>query len=330
MINCARRAALRGISQRVFSPCRGMVDIAQKERGEEAAYIHRKELERAEQAQLRKSMEEILSRKDGDEQKTKLKEIIDKQTKTEDLGIMQRLGLTDWTIAVPAGLVFGVPLLSFQVIELNTFFFVAGSFALFWHAARLVYIPLYDEIVQHDTEKALAHVGQAEDAAYKSLNDTIESLENLTGVKENFQTVFELEDEVSKAAVEAFRLKDQATINEAFTRKLEQLASLEQNASLTLRNDMIETVKSTARQTFNSDKKQKDAALASAISALQSGKRGKDVVADVFTKAIADYKNTADKADSNVSKIMAKFEADIEGIVQPPEVHFAGFAKDKH
>ena len=76
MINCARRAALRGISQRVFAPCRGMVDIAQKERGEEAAYIHRKEHERAEQAQLRKSMEEILSRKDGDEQKTKLKEII--------------------------------------------------------------------------------------------------------------------------------------------------------------------------------------------------------------------------------------------------------------
>lgn len=243
---------------------------------------------------------------------------------------MQRLGLTDWTVAIPAGFVLGVPLLSFQVIELNTFFFVAGSFALFWHAARLVYIPLYDEIVQHDTEKAMAHVGQAEDAAYKSLNETISSLERYTSVKENFETLFELEDDVAKVAAEALRMKDQALINEAFTRKLDMLASLEANASNTLQNDMIATVKATARKTFETDKKQKEAALASAIAALQTGKRGKDVVAEVFTKAIADYKNTADKPDSNVAKIMAKFEAEIESIVQPPQVQFAGLGKDKH
>lgn len=76
MIHCARRAALRGISQRVFAPCRTMVDMVQKEQGEEAAYIHRKEYERAEQAKLRKSMEEILARADSDAEKMKLKAII--------------------------------------------------------------------------------------------------------------------------------------------------------------------------------------------------------------------------------------------------------------
>lgn len=305
--------------------------INKKEMGEEAVYIKRIEHERAEKAAaLKASVEEILSREDHDEKKQDLLKAVGAENK-EDEGILQSLGLTDWRIALPLALTFGGPMIQHEVIIIDGKFYILATFTMFFHAFGAIFVPLYNEMFGGEADRVAKLYSDAEASSMNDLNNTIEENERMLLVKDNMKSVFALRDDLYQAQAEALNKAAQHEVRAAYVQKLDALLSLEEAASVAIRQDMISSVKAEVAQVVATDKKVKEGALAEAIAALSGGKRGSDVVGNVFKASIQNYKTRSAEPTSSTSQIMAKLQKDADEICQAPATSTsAGNVYDTH
>jgi len=303
---------------------RHMVDLATKEQGEEVSYIRRQEHER--KARLRAQMEEILAREQHDEEHQALVNVIEsKKTKVDskDVGILQYLGLDDWKWALPVSISLASPMIAHEVIVVDYKFYLVGAFCMMWHAYDMVVLPIYLEKTSWIGEYIANFWKDVDDKAVAEINDAIDSSEGFVDAKDVFKDMFTGIDEVAAAQATALNLTHQNDLHRAIQKKLDALASLNEATNAAIRTDMMQTVKSEAFNVVSTDRKVKDAALSQAIATLAAGpkgKRGKDVVGEVYAKAIADYRAGLSAKDHKVHNITAKLEADIAEIVKAPAV----------
>ena len=97
--------------------------INTKERGEEAVYFQRED-ERL-KADLKKKMDEILQLHDSHEQKVDLVKLLGvKKEEDKDQSLISKLGLDDWKMAVPLGMLVAIPALANEVSVFNCIFIV--------------------------------------------------------------------------------------------------------------------------------------------------------------------------------------------------------------
>ena len=94
-------------------------NLNNKERGEEAMYFQRED-ERL-KAEMKRKMEEILKLHDSDEAKQDLVNLLSSKKKGEevdkDASLVSKLGLDDWKLAVPVGILLAIPALANEVNE---------------------------------------------------------------------------------------------------------------------------------------------------------------------------------------------------------------------
>jgi hypothetical protein len=157
----------------------------------------------------------------------------------------------------------------------------------------------------------------------EEINVSIKTNEEFLDVKESFQGIFQLTDDIAKTQAEALNLQTRNNLHSSIVRKLDALVALNESTVATIRADMVSAVKEDSMKVLTTDRKVKDQILAQAISALAAGtkgKRGKDIVGEVFAQSVAKYRTSSTSKDHNVARIAAQLEKDIEDIVKAPEV----------
>lgn len=300
---------------------RSVVDFTAREKGEETTYIRRVENER--KKVLQEKMDEILDREHHDEEKQALVKLLDsKEVKVDprEVGTLQYLGFDDWRWAVPSACIVGVPLIMQDVLVIDYKMYLVGVFALMWHTYDAALYPIWAEKSNWVSEYIRDSWALFDKQAMAEINNNIKVDQEVLDAREVMQDVFTSVDQVTVAQATAFNLANQNNFQRALQKKLDALASLNEATSVAIRNDMISTVKSESQKTLLNDRKVKDAALAQAIATLAGGKRGKDVVGEVYLKSIADYRAGLANKDHKVHGITAKLEAEIAEIVKAPEV----------
>lgn len=271
-------------------------------------------------------MEAILAREHHDEEKQALVTMLESSEKKQDpreVGILQYLGFDDWRWALPVSLVVGVPMLIHEVIVIDYKFYVVGVFCLMWHTYDYAVLPMWTDKTAWIGEHLRNFWVDVDNAAAKEIESNIKMTESFLDAQDVMKDIFQSIDNVTVAQATAFNLTNQNNFHRAIQKKLDALASLNEATNAAIRQDMLSTVKSEAIKVVNTDKRVKDAALAQAIATLAGGpqgKRGKDVVGEVYAKAVSDYRaGLADKSHK-VHEISKKLEAEIAEIVKAPEL----------
>eukprot|EP00349_Pseudokeronopsis_sp_Brazil_P001054 CAMPEP_0202963030 /NCGR_PEP_ID=MMETSP1396-20130829/7032_1 /ASSEMBLY_ACC=CAM_ASM_000872 /TAXON_ID= /ORGANISM="Pseudokeronopsis sp., Strain Brazil" /LENGTH=333 /DNA_ID=CAMNT_0049683935 /DNA_START=39 /DNA_END=1040 /DNA_ORIENTATION=- len=320
--------AVRNIARATKVSARSMSTILEgKERAEETRYI--KAMEAARDAELRQNLEKILALEDGHEKKQELQELL-AGTEEKKSGLAL---LTDWKIAVPLGILVGIPGIMNDVIMIDAETMLAATFALFCSTVYTQLGPVisrhFDEqrqvaakkfdglekVFTHQAERLIAHNEIRLDAVelYKEHNELIDDMATVEAQMRNTRAEYEYRD--------------------AYMQKLDALHVLEENAVAAIRSRTISTVKNEVVQLFTHDKKAKENALNAAIAVLsqgEGGKRGKDVVGEAFSAALASYKEKALSSDDKKDPILTKLEKDVEALICAPELYFQNDTKNVH
>lgn len=299
-----------------------MSTFEKKEHGEETNYIRRKESERA--AALKANVDAILSREDSDKHKQALLGLVDdsKTVNTREVGILQYLGLDDWKVAVPVALCFAPPLIHHQVIIVDYKFYLVGAFCVMWHAYDAVIMPIWAEKTDWIQSDINSFWKKVDAIAVEEIDESIRSNEEFVQSKELFQDIFNAVDAISTTQAVALNKANQNNVHRAVQKKLDALVSLNEATNAAIRADMIESVKTEVAKNLASTKV-KENALNQAIANLAAGTkgvRGKDVVGEEYSKAIAAYKAGLSSKTHRVHNITAKLEAEIAEIVKPIQV----------
>lgn len=311
------------------------VTLQDRERGEEASYIRRQEHDAHDRA-VRAKLEEILKRGDDDADKHALNEVMSKHVpkKDEEVGWIKYYSLDDWRYALPAGLCIGAPAVMHGVVVVDGYFYYLCIFTAMLHAWGSVAVPIWNEKMADTYQYMEELVGKADKKIAMDIDQNIKTNENFVEVKETFQDMFNLTDNVAQVQAEALNKASMNKYEADITRKLEALNALNEGVSASIRVNMLDSVKDEVSSVIQNDSAVKEAALSSAIAALAAGpkgKRGKDVVGEVFKKAISNYQTKASAKDSFISKAGEKLDADIAAIVEAPEhIKVAGNVYETH
>jgi hypothetical protein len=196
-------------------------------------------------------------------------------------------------------------------------------FAMTWHLYDKVVMPTWVEKSEYVYTFMNSFWKNMDDNISSEINQSIKTNEDFLDVKESFQNIFALTDDIAKTQAEALNFETKNEFHAAIIRKLDALVALNESTTATIRADMVSTVKQEAMKTLKDDRKVKDAILNQAIQSLAagtSGKRGKDIVGDIFAQSVAKYRTSASSKDHPINKIAAQLEKDIEDIVKAPEV----------
>jgi Mg2+ and Co2+ transporter CorA len=178
----------------------------------------------------------------------------------------------------------------------------------------------YTKEVQDDLKKA-------DDMALASIHQAIEETEMTLSLKEDYQNLYHLTDEMAKAEAEALTQAEEHKYREAIVKKLDSLYALEEAASSAVRSRMVNTVKADVVKTFSQDKKAKESALNQAIAILAAGegaKIGKDVVGEAFVSAVSNYRSAYSKLSPDQDEILVQLQKDMAAVAQAPVVEAKG------
>jgi hypothetical protein len=196
-------------------------------------------------------------------------------------------------------------------------------FAMTWHVYDSVIMPIWNEKTEWVHKFLNSFWKDMDNKVAEEINVSIKTNEEFLDVKESFQGIFQLTDDIAKTQAEALNLQTRNNLHSSIVRKLDALVALNESTVATIRADMVSAVKEDSMKVLTTDRKVKDQILAQAISALAAGtkgKRGKDIVGEVFAQSVAKYRTSSTSKDHNVARIAAQLEKDIEDIVKAPEV----------
>ena len=209
-----------------------------------------------------------------------------------------------------------------QVIIVDYKFYLVGAFCVMWHAYDAVIMPIWAENTDWIQEDITNFWKKVDAQAIEEIDSSIKSNEDFVVSKELFQDMFNAVDAVSETRAVAMNKATANDYHRAVQKKLDALVSLNEATSAAIRTDMIDSVKAEVTKNLSSSSV-KDNALSQAIANLAAGAkspRGKDVVGEEYSKAIASYKAGLASKDHRVHNITAKLETEIAEICKPIEV----------
>lgn len=198
--------------------------------------------------------------------------------------------------------------------------YLVAVFAMMWHAYGATLLPIWSEKSDWVGEYVRDAWATFDKDAVQQLNQDIKVNEEFLQSRAVFQDIFASVDDVAVAQASALNLENKNEFHRAIQKKLDALAALNESTTSHIRNDMIETVKADVAEALMNDADVQNDALDNAIDALYQGKRGRDVVGEVYLNAIANYRNSLSQPNHPVHAIAQHMEAEIADIVEPPQV----------
>jgi len=297
------------------------IDLSKKEQGEETIYIRK--MEAARKQLLEEKMAEILERHHSDEEHQALVNLLDKKEKKVDpreVGMLQYLGFDDWRWAFPCAAVIGVPMVTLDVLVIDYKMYLVAVFAMMWHAYGATLLPIWSEKSDWVGEYVRDAWSTFDKDAVQQLNQDIKVNEEFLQSRAVFEDIFASVDDVAVAQAAALNLENKNEFHRAIQKKLDALAALNESTTSNIRQDMIETVKSEVAQSLYTDASVQEDALDMAIEALYQGRRGRDVVGEVYLGAISNYRDSLAQPNHPVHAIAEHMQAEIADIVEAPQV----------
>eukprot|EP01041_Mallomonas_annulata_P005717 gene5717-11542_t len=308
-----------------------MSSLVQKQKGEEDAYFRRED--EARKSALRAKFEKILGSDDKDLDKLEMLEILSvvkfltffeilahADEKVEPT-LISKYGLNDWKIALPIGLLVGIPIISNEVLIINEESLLLACFMLFcgtlYNATASTVSNYCDEVRTKETKLFQA----ADEFLLRDLTEAVKANQKCLGMETAVTDIYTLTDNLSVAQADLLNSMEQHKLRDAIAKKLGSLVAIEESASAAIRARMVAKVRADVVSTFTNDKKSKENALAQAISVLtagSSGTLGKDVVGEVFKSALVDYRTAYSKLPAGGDEILVQLEKDVAAVASLP------------
>jgi hypothetical protein len=287
--------------------------LADKERGEEAAYFAKQDADA--KAALRISVEDILAKDDSDSTKQELVDFIESKKSKEGLNLM------DWKMALPVSLIVGIPAFGHDIIVLDAESQLLAVFILFCSTVYTQAGGMIHSSLQENTKNIMKQLEAVDEAQLTDLKSEIEVNKKLLNLEKDVTLLHGVMDDLAVAHAEAMNYEEKHKFRGTIQSKLDNLVALEEQASQAFRTRMLDDVKDTVLKTFTDDKKAKDSALDAAIKVLAGGEgtpMGKDVVGTEFGKALKSYRDTYSKVKPSDDPILVQLEKDIAAVTVIP------------
>ncbi|KAJ1389255.1 hypothetical protein B484DRAFT_459702 [Ochromonadaceae sp. CCMP2298] len=166
-----------------------------------------------------------------------------------------------------------------------------------------------------------------DDAMLTQIHTAIAADTMVLSLDEDFKQYCTLTDQLAIAQADVLNHKEVHMYRDAIVKKLDSLHALEEGAVNAIKRRMMAKVKADVVDTFTNDKKVKEMALARAIEVLASGakgKMGKDIVGEVFSKALSSYKEAYGKQAPGTDPILMQLEKDMAAVATAPLVEAKG------
>ena len=170
-------------------------------------------------------------------------------------------------------------------------------------------------------KEELAKFQAVDDFLLKDLTEAVKANEKCLALESTVKDIYSLTDSLAVAQADLLNNMEQHKLRDAVAKKLESLVAVEEAASAAIRTRMLSKIREEVTASFASDKKSKEAALNQAIAVLTAGvdgKLGKDVVGDVFKKAVSSYRDSYAKQPAGSDEILIQLEKDVAEIIKLP------------
>lgn len=200
-------------------------------------------------------------------------------------------------------------------------------FVLFCSTVYTQVGPLVAKTFEQYTKEVEKDMKAVDDAVLTQINAAIDTNEKNLSLKEDYESIFRLKDDLAAAKAEALNLAEEHKYREAIISKLDSLYALEEAAAAAVRNRMVKEVHADVVKTFVNDKKAKESALQQAIAVLVSGegsKIGKDVVGEVFVSALSNYRANYSKLSPDQDEILVNLQKEMAAVTSAPVVDAKG------
>mmetsp|Transcript_104417 Transcript_104417/g.225320 ORF Transcript_104417/g.225320 Transcript_104417/m.225320 type:complete len:347 (+) Transcript_104417:79-1119(+) len=302
------------------------VNFDAKERGEEAIYFQHEDARL--KAAMRERLEKIMALEEDHEDKKALESLLAKEAAPKadpNESFISKIGLNDWRMALPVGALVAIPALAHEVIQIGPEAQLAAMFVLFVGTVHKQAGPVMSKFFDDYSADIAKKLKQVDEGMLVEVNQSIDEHKQLLGLNDDLTKIMALRDDLAIVQADVLNHQEQHKFRDSIARKLDSLVAIEESASAAIRARMISKVKADVISQFETDAKVKEAALNSAVAVLAAGvgaKRGKDVVGDVFTKSIANYRTEYQKTKPENDPIIVQFEKDVAAVVQAPEVSF--------
>ncbi len=247
--------------------------------------------------------------------------------KKEDQGLLAKWGLNDWKFAIPVGMLVGIPALSNEVIILDAEMQLSACFILFCSTMYTQVGPMLSKTLDEYSNNVHNELKSLDKAVQSQIRNSINANEQALSLTEDFKQLYSLTDSLATTQADVLNKQEEHKYREAIVKKLDSLYALEEAASSAIRQRTVNAVKADVISTFTNDKKAKEDALNQAIAVLSAGagaKLGKDVVGEVFSASLSNYKANYAKQPAGSDEILAQLEKDIAAIAQAPVVDGKG------
>ncbi|RYG59257.1 hypothetical protein EON64_20430, partial [archaeon] len=132
---------------------------------------------------------------------------------------------------------------------------LAACFILFCSTMYTQVGPMIGKALDDYSAEVAMDLKKADEAAFEQVHQAIRENEKVLSLKEDYQSLYHLTDNMAAAHAEALSLAEEHKYREAIVKKLDSLHALEEAASAAIRSRMVGQVKAEVVKTFATDKK---------------------------------------------------------------------------
>jgi len=162
---------------------------------------------------------------------------------------------------------------------------------------------------------------------YDQIKAGIDANTEALTAKDELSAIFQLQHDLKLAEAEVLTSLEAHKFRESVVAKLDALQALEDAAVREIRGKLVSKVQSDVLDTFKNDKKAKENALNAAINVLAGGasaKYGKDVVGEVFTQSLANFRDNYAKQPEGSDPVLVKLAAELAVVAKVPVIEAKG------
>jgi hypothetical protein len=236
-------------------------------------------------------------------------------------------GLNDWKFALPIGMIVGIPSLGNEWLVLGPETQLVAVFILFCSTAYTQLGGAVAETLDEYRNNVFDTLKKVDESMLVDIKASIAANEKVLEMDKDIASVHNLIDDMASAKADALNYAEEHKYRDAVVRKLESLVAIEDAAVASIRNRMLNEVRSDVVKSFSTDAKLKAAALESAMAVLAGGsnaKLGKDIVGDAYGASLKSYREKYSKQAPGTDSIINQLEKDIAAASAAPLVDATG------
>lgn len=238
--------------------------------------------------------------------------------------------LQKWNYFVPLGILVGVPALVNEGLVIDMETQILGAFLFTVGAVYNEFGTAIGESLDGERKEVQNAMNVVDESLLQNVHEAVATNKNMLDLESEVKSIHGLTDDMAIVQADYLNAHEEHKYRDAIARKLDSLVALEDTAATAIRARMLNKVQDDVLNTFKSDAKAKDAALAAAMSVLSGSnattgaKQGADIVGQYYAASLKAYKDNYAKQPAGSDEIINKLEADMASIMQAPEVTGAG------